>query len=283
MKLFASICHDARLLPHFLAHYHAAGVTDFYISATPDVQKYAGNYSITYFQHPGVVDAITGGVFGVSAMRLRFQHPNEWVIIVDLDEFVEFPGEISELVKVAEGENANVIRATMWDRFTADGSLGTVDESTDLAQTFPVRAPFIKNVMRGTDFKAVIVRGLLKSCDGGGHHGFEGERVCSRELVLSHYKWIDGAVERLRHASETVAAAGKTWSIEYERALTHYETHGRFVSEEFDGEYVGWVLPRSPQPATDSDIRRIAEALAWRDRRIRVLSDRLREAASHTG
>ena len=39
-----------------------------------------------------VDDSVTSGTSAVSAMRAAAQGEDEWVVIVDLDEFVEFKG-----------------------------------------------------------------------------------------------------------------------------------------------------------------------------------------------
>ena len=70
------------------------------------------------------------------------------------------------------------------------------------------------------------------------HHLFEGERMYSEELEISHYKWTESALERVRRAYEMVSAQGIPWAREYKTILEHYERHGRFAWETFGGEIV---------------------------------------------
>jgi hypothetical protein len=240
MKLFAAVYHDARLLGHFLAHYHKAGVTEFFIAVNDrfrsTVAGYSTSYNVTIFDELDVSDTVIGEVSAVTELRHRHQGPDEWVIIVDLDEFVEFPKNLDDIIKHAEGENANVVRATMWDRFSKDGLTVGFNSSSDLSQVYPIRAPFIKNIMQGADYKGVLVKGLLKSW--AAHHIFEEEKICSLILDISHYKWTEGAIDRLKVAHQMVLETGQPWAVEYGRVLDHYETHGRFAWEEFGGEFV---------------------------------------------
>jgi hypothetical protein len=238
VKLFTVVQHDAQLLGHFLAHYRRAGVTNFFIAVDPRfepaVAQFMPYYKITIFRNLDVQETVVGWVSAVTHMRKQHQKADEWIIIVDLDEFVEFSPAINDIVRFAEAEGASVVRAIMWDRFSKDGRVAPVTPSSDLEQVFPVRARFIQRVMLGTDYKGVLVKGHLESL--AAHHTFYDEAVCSYLLCLSHYKWTDGAIERLRAAHRMVLASGWPFAREYARVLEHYEQHGRFAWEEFGGE-----------------------------------------------
>ena len=125
----------------------------------------------------------------------------------------------------------------MHDRFSADGGLPKLEPNADLAAIFPVKSRFIRNVMRGCDHKGVLVKGHLQSPPTAGHHRFNGERLARQLLEISHYKWISGAIERLRASYRIVAERGIAWAAEYKRALDHYDTRGRFAWEEFGGGF----------------------------------------------
>lgn len=238
MKLFTVIQHDARLLGHFLAHYRSAGVTEFHISIDskfkPAVVTLAAAHNVKLHEDLDVANSVVGGAYAITEMRRRFQGSSEWAVLVDLDEFVEFGGDLPAIIQQAEREGANVARATMWDRFSEDGKIVGFEPGGDLRQVFPIRGRFIKNVMQGEDYKGVLVKGLIDS--NVAHHTFVGEVVCSRHLDLSHYKWFDGAIDRVRAAHRRVVEAGKHWAVEYQRALEHYDRHGRFAWEKFGGE-----------------------------------------------
>src|SRR5437763_3487018 len=283
MKLFTAISHDIRVLPQFLAHYRRAGITDFFIAVDPRFEAAAAKlkaaYNIVLYTDLDVLEVVVGGSAAVTKMREDHQRPKEWVAVVDLDEFVAFGADIREITNLADREQANVVRAVMWDRFTRDGRPACFDGNGDLDSLFPIRARFIKNVMHGTDFKGVLVNGLLKA--HGAHHRFEDEIVCSHELELSHYKWFDDAVERLRTAYRMVSDAAIPWAGEYARALEHYDRAGRFVWEEFGGEYIEHPLPDTVRPGRNlstEDVDGISEALATRDANLALMRNRLHNA-----
>jgi hypothetical protein len=242
MRLFVCVYDDAGLLPHFLRHYGSVGVTQFHVAAPPDladvVTRSSNGFDLVRHEGLDVADSLTGGSSAVMMMREQVQAQDEWSVVVDLDEFVEFGSQVTEVVARMDDEGANVARGIMYDRFAVDGQPTAVDQAADLESLFPIRARFIKEVMSGYDLKRVLVKGLLRPCAGAGHHVFEGERPASQVFDISHYKWREGSVERMRRAYEIVHGSGVPWSHEYKKVLDHYDRHGRFAWEEFGGERV---------------------------------------------
>ena len=161
---------------------------------------------------------------------------DEWVVIVDLDEFVEFQGPIASLLPRVEAEQANVVRGVMLDRFALDGQPTPLRKDIPIDLQYPVRSRFIPIVMSGADYKGVLVKGRLRAAVA--HHIFEGERLYSQQLEISHYKWTESALERVRCAYEMAGAQGIPWAQQYKSILEHYERHGRFAWETFGGEIV---------------------------------------------
>ncbi len=242
MKLFTAIYDDDRILGHFLQHYRRAGVTDYFIATAPGfaqtAESYRDRFTITVYEGLNVADSWLGGASAVSAMRAIHHDDDEWAIIADLDEFTEFPPNISSIVRFADSEGANVVRGIMYDRFSADGRLVDFAPAAELSQVYPVRSRLTRDLMGGWDYKGVLVKGKLQPPPDSGNHLFVGEKICSREVEISHYKWNARAIDRVRAAYEALSNAGKGWAIEYRRVLDHYERNGRFVWEEFGGELV---------------------------------------------
>jgi hypothetical protein len=249
MKLFTTIYDDARLLGPFLRHYRALGVSDFLIAVSTQcataVDEFAASYNITVFKGLDVKSHMLGGAAAVSEMRRMHQTPNEWVALVDLDEFLEPLHGLSSLIDVAESEGANVIRGIMYDRFTDDGRLAEVLPDSNPATIFPIRARFIRDVMNGVDHKGVLIKGGLRPAIA--HHHFHDEVVASVTVEIAHYKWCVGAIDRLRMRYCELMERGINFAGEYKKILDHYDRHGRFVWKEFGGELVG---NRSAPPAS---------------------------------
>jgi hypothetical protein len=280
MKLFVTIYDDARLLPHFLRHYSGLGITEFFVAIGPGlvgaVSGFTGDYNITVFQGHDVWDSPRGGNAAVTEMRRLHQLAKEWVVIVDLDEFVEFGPTIPELIVLAESEAANAIKGIMYDRFSADGQLVPFGPDSDLRELYPVKARFMR-AMGGFDEKRVLVKGHLQA--KAAHHIFADEQICSAVLEIAHYKWNDCAMERLKLAYQDLTEKGISWAYVYKRMIDHYERNARFNWEEFDGELVSgnqrlWILAQQ----RDAEIARLRARLTTADTEAANLRD---EIAGH--
>ncbi len=239
MKLFTAIYDDARLLRHFLAHYGRAGVTEFFIAAAGDlgsaVRPFMSEYQITLCEDLGVSDQYPFGLNATIEMRRRHQKADEWALVVDIDEFVEFPKPIGDVIAAAEAEGANVVQAIMYDRFSADGQPRGFDSSSDLASLYPVKTRFIRDVMKGADWKGVLVKGDIRPA--GNFHNWEDQIVHSQIIEISHYKWTtDRIIDRVRADYRITSEMGLPSADEYKRVLDHYDQNGRFAWEEFGGQ-----------------------------------------------
>jgi hypothetical protein len=241
VKLFVCIFDDPRLLPHFLKHYVQFGITEFHVATAPhlaeDIRRMTTGYKVLQYNDFDVAETVCGGISAVTGMREVAQEADEWIVIVDLDEFVEFGEPVQTIAEDMEAEGANIARGIMYDRFAVDGQPKPFDDDSYLPSLYPVRARFIKNVMGGVDVKGVLLKGHLKS--RGAHHVFYDEKRYSKVFEISHYKWSDPSLKRIRQAYEMSRAAGLDWSQQYKKILDHYARHGRFAWETFGGELVG--------------------------------------------
>jgi hypothetical protein len=240
-KLFTSIYDDARLLKPFLKHYNDLGIKHFFIAVAPqltDIVSDLEGYNVTVFHGLDVESHMLAGTAAVSEMRRLHHDYDEWAVIVDLDEFLEPTHELKQVVSDADREGSNVVRAVMYDRFTIDGRLADVDPVADLAQLFPVEARFTRDVRGGLDFKGVLVKGCLTPVKDASHHLFKGEAVASTKLKLAHYKWLTGAIDRLRERYAKLLPIERSYAPEIKNVLDHYEQYGRFAWEEFGGVIV---------------------------------------------
>ena len=237
MKLFVTVYDDPRLLGHFLRHYEAIGVTDFYIAIPGElrdqVEERTEGHSVNLIEGLNVADSVSGTA-AVSDMRKLHQEDDEWVVICDLDEFLECES-VEDAAEAAERAGANLVRGIMHDRFALDGQPRGFAPDEDLNEVYPIKSRFIREVMRGYDHKGILVKGLLNPAPGAAHHWFTGERGFSGVLDISHYKWTASSLERVRSAYEIVSDAGVSWAVEYKRVLDHYDRYGRFAWETFGG------------------------------------------------
>ena len=163
MKLFVTVYDDPRLLGHFLRHYEAIGVTDFYIAIPgelrDEVEERTEGHSVNLIEGLNVADSVSGTA-AVSEMRKLHQEDDEWVVICDLDEFLECES-VEDAAEAADRAGANLVRGIMHDRFALDGQPRGFAPDEDLNEVYPIKSRFIREVMRGYDHKGILVKGSL--------------------------------------------------------------------------------------------------------------------------
>jgi hypothetical protein len=245
MKLFVAIAAHATLVPHFLRHYRAAGVTQFFVAVDAgleeQVARLANGFPATIVRGLDTSESIAGGTSAVSQMREAFAQPDEWVVLTDLDEFQAHPLSVSATAATADAEHANVVRGRLVDRVATDGQLKRVGPDDDLWQLFPEESHVTERLQGGLAYKCALVKGRLESGrneDGLSlaHHHMRGERVASRSVDIHHFKWNAEAIERMTLAIARTRAAGQPFWVEYERVLEHLRRHGRLRWEDFTDE-----------------------------------------------
>src|SRR5215210_1039231 len=104
MNLFTTLYNDARLLGHFLRHYDNAGVKRFFIAVSSELadklDQFRDAYHITPMVGLDVADSVMGGTAAVTEMRRIHQKEDEWVVIVYLDEFVDFREPVEAICRL---------------------------------------------------------------------------------------------------------------------------------------------------------------------------------------
>lgn len=235
MKAFVAVHDDAALLGHFLKHYKSQGVGRFYIAVSRalarETVRLCRGFDVFVTDKLDVRESVVGGTVAVTALRLRYQQPDEWAVIADLDEFQEHPGGVRKTARAAQKEGANVVRGMMIDRVAADGGFPAIEARSDLWSLFPARCLLTKKLQGGVDFKCALVRGHLLPVMA--HHHVSGEKIASNTVEIHHFKWNSTAVPRMKAAIGQIKDVGLSWHVEYERVLAHLKTHGRIRWQDF--------------------------------------------------
>ena len=71
------------------------------------VANVSRSYSVIQYNDLNVAGSFTGSAEAVTKMRELAQGREEWVVIVDLDEFVEFPSRVTDLIAKVEAEGGS--------------------------------------------------------------------------------------------------------------------------------------------------------------------------------
>ena len=176
----------------------------------------------------------------MTAMRgLIDQIEADWLVNVDSDEFLYEIKDLRDIVERMAGEGADYAMAWMADRLAFGGRLLGVEHFrsvTELDAAFPVRTTITKDLARGCPYKVCLSRWPFT---GAIHHpGQDLHKKFSKRLILEHFKWRAGLLERLKKRIQDHTAAKLPWGKESERIIEEMETHGRIRAER-------WLASRS--------------------------------------
>lgn len=117
---------------------------------------------------------------------------DDWVVLVDFDELIEFPKSLPQYVDELEDTGINVAMGTFVDRFAEHYHLAEIKEGPPIWDQFPIQTEFTKEVVQGCHHKTCIFRNYINV--NLGHHaviGTRGEeiRVSHQQLKVHHFKW----------------------------------------------------------------------------------------------
>jgi hypothetical protein len=202
MDLLTSIYDDARLLPHFLRHYEALGVSRFYCVAHMDqnqalLDQIAGHTRGHHF----VVAHVMRGTYHpwpvyeqLDAVRQRHVRPDAWVLSADLDEFLDARVPVAELIARCEAAGADYVKGILVDRIASDGTFPPLGAGP-LGPQFPLAAALTGKLLRAFVDKVPLMRGTCKVEDG--LHKTTGRPLEGPPVSVFHYKWFDGVHARM--------------------------------------------------------------------------------------
>ena len=143
VKLISQVNGDGDIIEAWLNHYLRLGVDRFHLVLHGSVDENEKLLSIKN-SYPITIESTYSGPFDSDQKKdhldaVLARCPNEWVVIADSDEFVEFPyGTIPETIEALSGAGANLMAAPMLQRIAADGSFTSASVIDDPFQSFPL-------------------------------------------------------------------------------------------------------------------------------------------------
>jgi glycosyltransferase involved in cell wall biosynthesis len=208
LKLISHVNGDGDLIEAWLKYYLQLGVDRFHLVVHGDPEENDRLLAIKN-SYPITIEDTYGGPFHIDEKKNRLdavlaRYTGQWILLVDSDEFVEFPyRDIPATVRKLNFVHANLMAAPMLQRLTADWSLETPPVIEDPFQMFPL---CLVDLYRRMDAKADIFKFPLFFCasstqlaEGGNHHpplGCE-PRATTLQGVTHHFKFRRTVSQRL--------------------------------------------------------------------------------------
>ncbi len=218
-----------KVLPHMLRHYRALGIDSFFVHVNRIDDADAIFDEVRALCE--VTSVSTGGTLwrGNPAVHraVMAHHPDDWFLIADQDELQVWPLPIAEVIEECERRGHDFVEGTLVDRLAPGGVFAEIDPQADIWEQFPIEALVTAALLGGEPRKIVAAKGSVHLT--GGQHGAENGRGCPLEechVLVHHFKWTAGIVERLRMRVELLRERGLEFAEESERFLRYVAEHG---------------------------------------------------------
>ena len=220
MNLVSHINADGDILQAWLDHYVRLGVTRFHVVLHGPEEENAGLLALRG-RYPIEVHEMYGGPFLGREKKRRLDRvlaglTNQWLLLVDSDEFLELPvGSIAEVIRLLERTDTDAFSAPMVQRIRADGSLDSPDPVPDPFREFPLCSWNLYTLMSVkaplTKFPLFYCRTGTEMTESGNHYPPVGTVAAPEILqgVSHHFKWRRVVLERLRRRADIEERTGE--------------------------------------------------------------------------
>ena len=231
LKLISHVNADNDLVEAWLGHYLGLGVDRFHLVVHGPPEENARLLAIKD-SYPLTIEDSYQGPFDSDEKKSRLdavlaRHAGEWVVLVDSDEFVEFPyQDIPATIAKLDSVGANVMAAPMLQRLTADGSLDTPSVIDDPFGMFPLCSV---DLYRRMGVKGDIFKFPLFFCaagtqlaEEGNHHPPQGNHArAALRGVTHHFKFRRTVAQRL----DRMIGSTHLWRHESVRFQEYLQAH----------------------------------------------------------
>jgi hypothetical protein len=227
--------HHALLLEQMLQHYVALGISSFLIHAHSRSENEAGLEDLQ-----SVADRFGVAVKSVShgdhadaqrtAWKTRQESPDDWFLIVDVDEFQVYPAPLLEIIEDCDRRGYDHIKGCFLDRVAIDGTLTRLSPELPLWGQYPMGLFLTYPILRADPRKVVAAKGHVDMANNG-HHVALSDRGCPINeyfIPVHHFKWFDGVLEALERRIAFVrrTSASEHWR-ESQRFIDYYRKECR--------------------------------------------------------
>jgi hypothetical protein len=206
LGLVSHVNGDSDLLDAWFTYYRCLGVSSFHLIVHGPREQNERLYALKD-SHPVIIEDAYEGPFHSEEKKERLNSllaklRGQWLLLVDSDEFVEFPYQtVRATVRVLRLIRRNALYAPMVQHLTLDGSLETPALVEDPFRTFPLCSVDLYQRMRA---KASISKYPFFFCtdhtaikDGGNHLCPDGNLYSSLQGVTHHFKFRSPVFRRL--------------------------------------------------------------------------------------
>lgn len=170
------------ILPHFLRHYREQGISyaNMFVDLLhdPSLSDHGVLSALDMTRRKGVRSRMIARAYTpdlqdlamVSSLRSMPMHPEDWVVVADMDEFFTFGhfSNVYEAVESMSAQGATFALGETLDHVARGGLLTPITNETNVWNDYPLICPVVSTIAKGLPAKVAIHKAYLRS--GAGHH-----------------------------------------------------------------------------------------------------------------
>ena len=223
IRLVTVIGHGLDLLPHFIDHYQdlvdeihiVAYKSDLHPTIDLDIDTIIKNYD-----NIRIVKTTYDRVFDWERVtdlynEVTEEHPNEWWVVSDIDEFHTYPMNIKELTQKCDENGWDLVRGGFVDRIGEGGTFPSITDES-LWDTFPLGGFFRFPMSGACPNKIPLKRGYVKLTSGQHYAELDGHTTWRWQgwnhpmiapykeysVQVHHFKWDKTSIDRIKQVAD---------------------------------------------------------------------------------
>lgn len=242
-KIYLSCCvgveYDLDLLEYSINYYKDLGVDEFfYILNTTDPDSSNLKEGIKILdKYPKIHKKVWIGEFFALWKNKRkkdfikdYIMGDDWVIIIDVDEFYDFPMGLRELITICEAKGYYSVLGRCVDRLAEDGRLKPIDKKKSLWEQFPINTEITKKYY--FDYRKIVLSRNYADLSIGHHYlksGLEKKLIYPEVLKVYHFHWIEGLIKKIEARLAIWEKISSRDCSNHLLLLSHYDKYGTLL------------------------------------------------------
>ena len=146
--------------------------------------------------------------------EIKNQHPEDWWIVADDDEFHKYSQPLEYIVHDCEENGWDLVRGGFVDRIGPDGTFPELQPEEDIFKQFPLAGFFRYPLSGACPNKICIMKGRIELTNGQHYAKIDGQTTWkwqgwnhplinpNHTVQVHHFKWDKTCVDRIKSVAE---------------------------------------------------------------------------------
>ncbi len=152
--------------------------------------------------------------------------PNDWIVMIDIDEFHEYPNGLRELIYECEESHYDCVMGRFLDRQALAERLIPYNPGRSLWEQYPLTTRFSEEKLKTPSDKIMLKKAYVPFVLGHHHPDLKKIKNVSiypQQLNVHHFKWRAGVLKKLSERVQLLKRLEYDWWVQSQRAINYFE------------------------------------------------------------